>query len=55
MNTRIAYQKTRDKFVELLLKRFNDKSSFCRSKAMKVFMKLLEANVVPDRIQEILQ
>jgi hypothetical protein len=35
------------KFLDLLLKRFIDKSAFCRIKAMKVFTKLTEENLVP--------
>lgn len=33
--------------MELLIKRFYDKSAFCRAKVIKVFMKLTEANVIP--------
>ena len=29
------------------MKRFMDKSSFCRTKVMKVFIKLTEENLVP--------
>ena len=36
------------KFLELLLKRFHDKSAFCRSKVMKVFTKLTAENLVPQ-------
>ena len=31
----------------MLLQRFNDKSSFCRRKVIKVFLKLTEENHVP--------
>jgi len=41
-NTRVAYNKTKDKFIEQISKRFLDKSSFCRSKAIKVVRKLVE-------------
>lgn len=34
------------KFFELLMKRFRDKSSFCRIKTIKVFTKLIEENYV---------
>lgn len=47
-NTRIVFQKTKDKFLDLLIHRFNDKSSFCRSKAIKAIMKLLQLNVLAD-------
>jgi hypothetical protein len=43
----ITYNNTKDKFLDLLIKRFYDKSSHCRSKVLKVFMKLTEANVIP--------
>jgi hypothetical protein len=33
--------------LELLYKRFHDKSAYCRSKVCKVFIKLTEANVIP--------
>ena len=33
--------------MELLFKRFHDKSAYCRAKVIKVFLKLTEANVVP--------
>ena len=35
------------KFFELLSKRFLDKSSYCRVKTMKVFVRLIEENMVP--------
>ena len=38
---------TKHKFLELLLKRFYDKSAYCRVKVMKVFTKLTEENLVP--------
>ena len=41
------YLQTKNKFLELLLKRFKDKSAFCRIKVMKVFTKLTEENLVP--------
>jgi len=36
--------------LELLLKRFLDKSSYCRVKVMKVFVKLTEVNFVPRQM-----
>ncbi len=36
------------KFLELLLKRFHDKSAFCRIKVMKVFTKLISENLIPQ-------
>ena len=45
----VCYQ-TKLKFFELLLKRFLDKSSFCRVKVIKVFMKLTEDNLVPREL-----
>ena len=42
-----TFHHTKIKFLELLLKRFMDKSVYCRVKVMKVFVKLTEANVVP--------
>jgi hypothetical protein len=42
-----VYYLTKEKFLELLIKRFLDKSSFCRSQVIKVFLKLTEKNVVP--------
>lgn len=51
---RMIYHQTKEKFFELLLKRFLDKSSFCRSKVIKVFVKLSEENLVPrDRYLEL--
>ena len=47
IQTRQIYQQTKHKFLELLLKRFHDKSSFCRVRVMKVFIKLTEENLVP--------
>lgn len=41
------YHQTKLKFLELLLKRFHDKSSYCRKKIIKVFIKLTEENHVP--------
>ena len=38
---------TKMKFLELLMKRFLDKSSYCRVKVMKVFVKLTEENMIP--------
>ena len=35
------------KFLELLMKRFMDKSVYCRAKLIKVFIKLTEENLVP--------
>ena len=38
------------------MRRFFDKSSFCRAKALKVFRKLIEANTIPRfKYQELLQ
>jgi hypothetical protein len=34
--------------LELLLKRFHDKSAFCRIKVMKIFRKLVVENLVPQ-------
>ena len=47
MYNRQIYMQTKHKFLELLLKRFQDKSAFCRVKVMKVFTKLTEENLVP--------
>jgi len=41
------YNQTKDKFIELIIKRFYDRSSYCRAKALKAIRKLIEANVVP--------
>lgn len=41
---------TKMKFFELLMKRFLDKSSFCRVKVIKVFFKLTEENLVPREL-----
>lgn len=41
------FAQTKVKFLELLLKRFLDKSSYCRVKVMKFFVKLTEENLVP--------
>ena len=41
----------------MLIQRFNDKSSFCRSKALKAMTKLLQQNIFADdtaRFMEIL-
>ena len=46
--TQDIYQQTKSKFLELLIKRFYDKSAFCRIKVMKVFTKLTEENLVPS-------
>ena len=46
-NTNKIFQQTKTKFLELLMKRFMDKSSYCRIKVMKVFVKLTEENLVP--------
>lgn len=46
-NTQAVYNTTKEKFMELLFKRFHDKSAYCRAKVIKVFLKLTEANVVP--------
>jgi hypothetical protein len=43
----MVYNSTKEKFLELLYKRFHDKSAYCRAKVCKVFIKLTEANVVP--------
>jgi hypothetical protein len=43
----VVYHTTKEKFLELLYKRFMDKSAYCRAKVCKVFLKLTEANVVP--------
>lgn len=45
--TNTIFAQTKIKFLELLLKRFLDKSSYCRIKVMKVFVKLTEENLVP--------
>ena len=42
-----VYAKTKEKFLELLMKRLMDKSVFCRTKVLKVFMKLTEENLLP--------
>ncbi len=36
-----------DKFLELLMKRFYDKSAFCRIKVIKMFAKLINESLVP--------
>jgi hypothetical protein len=46
-HTQVVYNTTKEKFLELLYKRFHDKSAYCRAKVCKVFVKLTEANVVP--------
>ena len=46
-NTARIFAMTKIKFLELLIKRFLDKSSYCRVKVMKVFVKLTEENLVP--------
>lgn len=46
-NTARIFAQTKIKFLELLIKRFLDKSSYCRVKVMKVFVKLTEENLVP--------
>jgi hypothetical protein len=46
-HTNQVYNTTKEKFLELLYKRFHDKSAYCRAKVCKVFIKLTEANVVP--------
>lgn len=46
-NTTRIFAQTKIKFLELLIKRFLDKSSYCRVKVMKVFVKLTEENLVP--------
>jgi len=46
-NTTRIYLMTKMKFLELLMKRFLDKSSYCRVKVMKVFVKLTEENMIP--------
>ena len=43
----MIFAQTKIKFLELLLKRFLDRSSYCRIKVMKVFVKLTEENLVP--------
>lgn len=43
-----VYNKTKEKFLALLNKRFFDKSALCRAKVIKVFIKLTEVKVVPD-------
>ena len=42
------YEQTKIKFFELLMKRFLDKSSFCRVKVIKVFTKLISDNMIPQ-------
>jgi len=46
-HTQAVYNSTKEKFLDLLYKRFQDKSAYCRAKVCKVFIKLTEANVVP--------
>jgi adenine-specific DNA methylase len=50
LQTLNAYEQTKMKFFELLLKRFHDKSAFCRIKIMKVFTKLISENLVPQHL-----
>jgi condensin complex subunit 1 len=38
---------TKQKFLELLMKRFMDKSAFCRKEVIKAFTRLTEENLVP--------
>ena len=45
--TQVVYNQTKDKFLDLLIKRFYDKSAYCRAKVLKVFKKLTDANVIP--------
>jgi len=42
-----TYEKTKEKFLDILCKRFQDKSAYCRTKTIKVFTKLIENNVIP--------
>ena len=46
-NQKRIYHQTKQNFLELLLKRFHDKSSYCRKKIIKVFLKLTEENHMP--------
>lgn len=48
LETRNVYNQTSRMFLELLMKRFHDKSSYCRVKVMKVFTKLIVENLVPQ-------
>lgn len=43
------YGQTKLKFLELLLKRFMDKSAFCRKEVIKAFTRLTEENLVPSQ------
>ena len=43
-----VYQKNKLQFLDILMRRFLDKSSYCRSKVIKVFSKLTEENMVPS-------
>lgn len=47
--TRICAQ-TKIKFIELLMKRLLDKSSYCRVKVLKIFYKLTEENLIPKHM-----
>jgi hypothetical protein len=42
------YAQTKSKFLELLMKRFMDKSAFCRKEVIKAFTRLTEENLVPS-------
>jgi len=45
-NQKKTYYQMKQKFLQLLMERFHDKSSFCRKKVITVFIKLTEENVV---------
>lgn len=53
--TRLNYAKTKDLFIELLVRRINDKTATCRTKVLKQFIKLYKEGVMPvDNCQQIL-
>ena len=45
-----VYYQTKLQFFDILLRRFLDKSSFCRGKIIKTFSKLTEENIVPRHL-----
>lgn len=49
------YAATKDLFIELLIRRINDKTATCRTKVLKQFIKLYKEGVIPaDYSQQIL-
>lgn len=46
VETRNNYNKTKEKFIDILFDRIYDKSGFCRSKVLQIFEKLCENNTI---------